>query len=69
MRHACGDLESISCLEGPRTLAVDAQFQSPFDDIVLLNPRMSVARDQCPRVEIDADVDGLIAVHRPAPCV
>ena len=48
MRHACGNLESISCLEDPRTLAVDAQFQSPFDDIARFNPRMSVARDQCP---------------------
>ena len=65
VRHSRGNLESIPSIKGPRALAVNAQFQRAIDDIARFNPGMGMARDQRPRIEVNADVDGLVAVHRP----
>ena len=64
--HPASEPESIPCLEGPRALAVRRSVPtSAFHDIARFNPRVSVARDQRSGIEIDADSNGLVAVHRP----
>jgi hypothetical protein len=65
MRCPRRHLESVSGFEGPRALAIDVQLQPAFDDIARFNSRMGVASDDSPRVEINARVDGLLALRRP----